>query len=189
MWRWIVVAIIGSVICTVGDHLHATHGVLGYTHVFAWNQAWWVPLLFFGATLGSIGGAHVVRRLFKAPPLAPNSLKLIIGDGIAFAAACALTSFTHTAPNETMLLLAAFWLARVLITPTPPWLIALSFTSAIMGPLVEATVSGFGLFAYTHPDFVGVSRWLPGIYLYTAPISARLEALLVAPAALEAERT
>jgi len=188
MWRWIVVALGGAAICTLGDHLHATHGVLSYTHVFAWNQAWWVPLLFFGATLGSIGGAHIVRRSFRAPPLGPVDAKLIAGDGIAFTAAYALTSFTHAAPNETMFLLVAFWLARVLVTPTPTWVIALSFASAIAGPLTEATISGFGLFAYTHPDFVGVARWLPGIYLYTAPISARMEAVLVRAAPPQDEK-
>jgi hypothetical protein len=178
MWRWIVIALGGALVCTVGDHLHATHGVLGYPHVFVWNQAWWVPLLFFCSTIAALFGARFMRTMFKAPPLAPNDSRFIAGDAIGLSAAYALTSFTHTAPNETMLLLIAFWLARILATPTPPWVIALSLASAFTGPLVEATLSACGLFAYTHPDFIGVARWLPGIYLFVAPISARFEALL-----------
>ena len=180
MWRWIVIAMIGAVACTTLDHLHATHGVLGYPHVFAWNQAWWVPLLFFCSTLTSLAGARFMRKMFRAPPLAPNDARMIAGDGLAFAAAYALTSFTHAAPDETLLLLVAFWGARLLITPTPSWVVALSLASAVAGPLVEGAISSCGLFAYAHPDFAGVTRWLPGIYLFVAPISARLEALLSA---------
>ncbi len=178
MWRWIVIALGGALVCTVGDHLHATHGVLSYPRVFAWNQAWWVPLLFFCSTTAALFGARFMRELFKAPPLAPNRPSFVIRDAIAFTAAYALTSFTHAAPNETMLLLIACWLARILVTPTPRWIIALSLASAVTGPLVEATLSACGLFAYTHPDFIGVARWLPGIYLFVAPISARFEAIL-----------
>ena len=180
MWRWIVIATLGAILCTIGDHLHATHGVLSYPLVFAWNQAWWVPLLFFCSTLASLAGARFMRTMFRAPPLAPNDARMIAGDGLAFAAAYSLTSFTHAAPNETMLLLFAFWGARMLITPTPAWVVALSLASAIAGPLAEATISSCGLFSYTHPDFAGVTRWLAGIYLFVAPISARLEALLSA---------
>jgi hypothetical protein len=178
MWRWIAIAMGGAVVCTALDHLHATHGVLGYTQVFAWNQAWWVPLLFFCSSFAALGGARFMRNMFKAPPLAPNDARMIAGDALAFAAAYSLTSFTHAAPNETMLLLFAFWGARLLLVPTPTWVIALSLGSAIMGPLVEATLSWCGLFSYTHPDFAGIARWLPGIYLYVAPIAARIEALL-----------
>jgi hypothetical protein len=180
MWRWIVIALGGAAICTVGDHLHATHGVLGYSDVFAWNQAWWVPLLFFCSTLIALIGSRVTRKMFDAPPLAPNNPRLMAADLVAFAAAYSLTSFTHAAPNETMLILVAFWIARILITPTPKWVIAFSLISAITGPLVEATLSRCGLFAYTHPDFLGVARWLPGIYLFVAPAIARFEAILSA---------
>jgi hypothetical protein len=178
MWRWIAFAMGGAVLCTIGDHLHATHGVLGYPQVFAWNQAWWVPLLVFCSTLAALAGARFMRTAFKAPPLAPNDARLFAGDALAFAAAYALTSFTHAAPNETMLLLFAFWGARLLLVPTPAWVVAFSIASAITGPLVEATISSCGLFSYTHPDFAGVARWLPGIYLYVAPVCARAEAFL-----------
>ena len=63
MWRWIVIAAGGALVCTLGDHLHATHDVLGYTDVFAWNQAWWVPLLFATASLAAVLGATPLRRL------------------------------------------------------------------------------------------------------------------------------
>ncbi len=180
MWRWIAIAAGGALGCTFGDHLHATHGVLGYTDVYAWNQAWWVPLLFFCSTLLALIGARVCRKFFEAPPLAPNPPLLVALDAIAFAVAYMLTSFTHAAPNLTVLILVGFWIIRMLAIPTPRWVVAFSLVSAIMGPLTEATLSHCGLFAYTHPDFAGVARWLPGIYLFVAPVAARFEALLSA---------
>jgi hypothetical protein len=178
VWRWIVIAMGGALVCTLGDHLHATHGVLGYTDVYAWNQAWWVPLLFFCSTLFALIGARTCRKFFEAPPLAPNTPRLIAADATAFGVAYALTSFTHASPNLTMLILVIFWLIRSVAIATPKWVVAFSLVSAVTGPLVEATISHCGLFAYTHPDFAGVARWLPGIYLFVAPVAARFEALL-----------
>jgi hypothetical protein len=178
VWRWIAIAAGGALVCTLGDHLHATHGVLGYTDVFTWSQAWWVPLLFFCSTLMALVGARTTRRMFEAPPLDPNPPSLVALDAIAFGVAYALTSFTHASPNLTIAILAIFWLIRIVAIKTPKWVIAFSLASAVTGPLVEATISRCGLFAYTHPDFVGVARWLPGIYLFVAPVAARFEALL-----------
>ena len=174
--RWILVALAGSVICTVLDHLHATHGVLTYAHVAFWDQAWWVPLLFFSATLSCLFGARMIRGFFRAPPIAPNPPARIALDGTAFGGAYAMTSFTHAAPTTTLLVLVAFWVARILRGPEP-WIVVLSLATAVAGPLVEATVSATGAFTYEHPDFMGVTRWLPAIYLFVGPISARLEAV------------
>ena len=175
--RWILVALGGAVVCTLGDHLHATHGVLTYAHPSFWNQAWWVFPLFFAASLAALFGARATRKLFRAAPLASSDWRLVAADAIAFVTAYAMTSFTHEAANATLAVLAAFWIARML-AGAPPWLVALSLANAVAGPLVEAAISSTGAFTYDHPDFVLVARWLPGIYLHVAPISARLEALL-----------
>ena len=177
MTRWILVALVGAVACTLGDHLHATHGVLTYAHPSVWNQAWWVLPLFFGASLAALFGARVTRKMFRAAPLAPNDPRLVAADGIAFMTAYAMTSFTHDAANATLAVLFAFWIVRML-AGAPTWLVVLSLANAVAGPLVEAAISSTGAFTYDHPDFVLVARWLPGIYLHVAPISARLEALL-----------
>lgn len=177
MTRWIWVAIGGAVACTVGDHLHATHGVLSYAHPDLWSQAWWVPLNFFLASLASLAGARTTRKVFGGAPLAPNDARLVTADGVAFLTAYFLTSFTHAAPNATLGILVAFWAVRML-AGAPPWLVVLSLVTAVAGPLVEAAISATGAFHYEHPDFLLVTRWLPGIYLHVAPISARLEALL-----------
>ncbi|MGZ3440751.1 MAG: hypothetical protein ACXVDD_14610 [Polyangia bacterium] len=122
--RWLVLALVGAAICTVCDHLHATHGVLYYTHPVVWDQAWWVPLLFTGASLAAVAGATPIRRMFGARVAPAPTVREIAGDGIAFIVAYAYTSYApHDRPNVTLAVLVGFWLARV-VRDRAPWLIA-----------------------------------------------------------------
>lgn len=176
--RWLVLAIVGAAICTVGDHLHATHGVLTYPHVVFWNQAWWVPLLFAGASLAAVLGATPIRRAFGARHEPAPSARQIVGDGIAFMTVYAITSFLPLAtPNVTLALLFAWWLARV-ARDCPTWLIVYSLLMAVAGTLFEAGWSALGFFHYYVPDAIGVPRWLPGIYLHAALVAGPLERTL-----------
>lgn len=176
--RWLILALSGAAICTVCDHLHATHGVLYYAHPVVWNQAWWVPLLFAGAALAAVSGATPIRRLFGARATAAPTAREIAGDGIAFIVAYAYTSFAPADhPNVTLALLACWWLARV-VRGRAPWLIAYSLVMAVAGSAFEATWSALGFFWYHHPDIAGVPRWLPGIYLHVALVAGPLERVL-----------
>ncbi len=176
--RWLVLALCGSALCTVCDHLHATHGVLWYPHPFFWSQAWWVPLLFAGASLAAVAGATPLRRLFGAAPAAAPTAREIAGDGIAFAVAYGYTSFAPAErANLTLALLAACWLARV-VRGRAAWLVAYSLVMAVAGSAFEAGWSALGFFFYHHPDVAGVPRWLPGIYLHAALVAGPLERVL-----------
>jgi hypothetical protein len=176
--RWLMLALVGAAVCTVGDHLHATHGVLVYPHVFAWVQAWWVPFLFAGASLAAVAGATPVRRLLGGRGAPPPTARQVAGDGIAFATAYAYTSFAAPeSPTVTLALLSAWWLARV-VRGRAPWLIVYSLVMALAGSAFEASWSALGFFHYVRPDIAGVPRWLPGIYLHAALVAGPLERLL-----------
>lgn len=176
--RWLVLALGGAAICTVCDHLHATHGVLFYSHPVVFGQAWWVPLLFAGASLAAVGGATAVRRLFGARTASPPTARQVAGDGLAFVTVYAYTSFAPAArPGVTLALLAAWWLARV-VRGRAGWLVAYSLVTAVAGTLFEAGWSALGFFAYHHPDLLGVPCWLPGIYLHAALLAGPLERVL-----------
>ncbi len=176
--RWLVLAVCGAAICTVCDHLHATHGVLWYVHPVFWEQAWWVPLLFAGASLAAVAGARPIRRALGARAAVAPTVREIAGDGLAFAVAYAYTSFApHDRPNVTLALLVAWWLTRV-VRDRPAWLIAYSLVMALAGTAFEAGWSALGFFYYRHPDIAGVPRWLPGIYLHAALIAGPLERVL-----------
>src|SRR5207237_5918138 len=97
--------------CTIGHHLHATPDVLVYPHVVFWDQAWWVPLLFAGASIAAVLGATPLRRLLGSASEPAPTARQIAGDGIAFATAYAYTSFAPaTSPNVTLALLCPWWL-------------------------------------------------------------------------------
>jgi hypothetical protein len=172
--RLVGAALVGAVLCTVGDHLHATNDVLSYPVVFAWSQAWWVPLLFVGASLAAVTGAGTARRLAGAPPLASPGPARLAGDVLSFATAYAFTAYAHTLPNVVLAVLVAWWVARMLsfsAGAAPRWILLLSLATAVLGTGFEAAWSALGFFHYHHPDVAGVPRWLPGIYLHVAPLA------------------
>lgn len=174
--RWVLIAITGGAACTVLDHLHATHDVLWYPRVFAWEQAWWVPLLFACASVASVAGAAPIRRALGGRPLEPPTVRRVAADAIGFIAAYAYTSFGHGRPNVVAAVLLAFFVARA--SAQPVWVIVYALLVAVCGTLFEAGWSSLGFFYYRHPDAIGVPRWLPGIYLHVALLTARLERLL-----------
>jgi hypothetical protein len=49
---------------------------------------------------------------------------------------------------------------------------------AVAGTLFEASWSALGFFHYLHPDVIGVTRWLPGIYLHAGLLAGPLERTL-----------
>jgi hypothetical protein len=173
---WLAVAAAGAVICTVCDHLHVVTGVLAYPHVAFWGEAWWVPLLFGAAAVVIVASAASVRGLFGAPPLPSPSARRVAAGGVAFVTAYAFTAFGHELPNVVAAVLAGFWIARAL--QAPAWLVAYSVVVAVGGSAFEATWSALGFFRYLVPDFAGIPRWLPGIYLHVAFLTADLERIL-----------
>jgi hypothetical protein len=175
MRAWLAIALAGAVVCTVCDHLHVINDVLSYPNIAFWGEAWWVPLLFATASLVIVANAGVIRRALGGAPLDPPSLAQVMADGIVFVTAYAFTAYGHTLPNVVLGVLLGFWLARALTAPI--WLIVYSVLVAIGGTAFEGTWSKLGFFQYLHPDFYGVPRWLPGIYLHVAFLTAGLERL------------
>ena len=167
MRRWAALAGFGAFLCTVLDHLHATHDVLSYAHPVAWNQAWWVPLLFAGATLVIVASASPMRALLGGLTEAPPTARQIAGDAIGFITAYSFTAFGHTQPVVVLVVLTAFWTARTLHCRAP-WMVLYSIGVATGGTLFEAALSSTGTFHYHHPDLLGVPCWLPAIYLHAA---------------------
>jgi hypothetical protein len=170
--RWALAALLGMILCSVCDHLHATYGVLYYPFPVLWAQAWWVPLLFFTASLSSLSGAGVVRRALRGEGVDATARQLV-GSTIAFITAYVFTAFAHSQPNVVLAVLVGWWLARV-VSGAPVWLVAFSLVTAVLGTCFEATLSRVGGFYYHHPDFMGVPRWLPGIYLHAALLAGPL---------------
>ena len=162
--RWLIGGVIGGFASLVGDHLHVTQGVLFYPHPVLWQQAWWVFPLFFGATIAIFAGVNLVHP----KPLDPDPpVRAAIGDFIAFLTAYAFTAFANSLPNVVLFVLLGTWVARV-VRGMPGRHIVFCILCALSGTAFEASWSGLGMFTYYHPDFLGVPRWLPALYLHAA---------------------
>lgn len=172
---FVVATVVGAALCTYGDRLHATHEVLSYPHPVLGPQAWWVPFLFLGATAAAIIAARQTRSILAGPPPPDLSARRVASDGLAFFTAYAFTSFAHALPSVVLAVLVAFWAARML-AGEPRWIVIFSLAMAGAGTAFEAMWSGLGFFNYHYPDYGGVPRWLPAIYLHAAPLAARLSA-------------
>jgi len=173
--RVIAAAVGGAALCTFGDHLHATHGVLSYPRVYLASQAWWGPLLFFGAAIAVLALAVGSRRALRGSPV-DAAWPRIAGDALAFVTAYAFTAFAAELPDVVLAVLVGWWIARMLSSRAQPWVVALGLGLAVLGPLFEDRWASLGMFAYCRPDLAGVPRWLPALYLHVAPLAARLEA-------------
>jgi hypothetical protein len=174
--RWLAIAVAGAVVCTVCDHLHVMTGVLSYPRPAFFGEAWWVPLLFAAASVVIVDGARVVRKALRGPLLpVPSGLRIAAG-GVGFVTAYAFTAYGHDRPGLVLWVLIGFWLARA---PTVPrWVLAYSIVVAIGGSSFEGFWSRLGFFRYHAPDLWGVPRWLPGIYLHVAFLTADLGRLV-----------
>ncbi len=183
--RWLLLALVGALICTVGDHLHATCGVLTYRQTAFWDQAWWVAPLFAGASLVCVLGARLFWSL-GGPNSAPD-MRRIAADGIGFFAAYAYTSFAAAdRPTVTLLVLVVAFAVRVVGEARSRWLVLYCLLLGVGGCVFEGTLSATGAFHYLHPDVLGVPRWLFGIYLHAGLIAGELSLLMMSKRASSA---
>ncbi len=173
--RWLIAAVVGGALCLCGDHLHVTEGVLSYPHRVFWDQAWWVFPLFFGATLALLAGVRVIH---PSPPLRlEHPVRLAVGDVIALFTAYAFTAFASPLPNVVLWVLLGLWAARV-VHGMPARHVAFCLAAAVGGTGWEMMWSGLGMFTYSHPDMLGVPRWLPALYLHAAVAADSCRSLL-----------
>jgi len=171
--RWLVLAIVGALLCTVGDHFHATQGVLVYRQVFAWSQAYWIPPLFALAAIVCVASA----RMFLPRDAAVPELRLIVGDTLGFSCGYLYTSFaTPEHPNLTLLVLVVAFLVRVLGERRPLATVVYCVLLGIGGVVAECLISCTGGFHYLHPDVLMTPRWLGGIYLHVGLLTSDLAA-------------
>jgi hypothetical protein len=172
--RWLVLAIVGALLCTVGDHFHATQGVLVYRQVFAWSQAYWIPPLFALAAIVCVASA----RMFLSRDAAAPELRILVGDALGFSGGYLYTSFAAPEhPNVTLLVLGVAFVVRVIGERRPFAIIVYCLLLGVGGVVSEGLMSSMGGFHYLHPDLFMTPRWLGGIYLHvgllTSDIAAR----------------
>lgn len=170
--RWLLLAIAGALLCTVGDHLHATLGVLVYSHADVWGQPLWVAPMFALAAIVCVATA----RPFVAD-LPPPKASLLLSDALGFMGAYVYTSFAPPdRPSVTLAVLAGAFVVRVLGERRSARVVVYSLLLGLGGVVTERMISATGGFHYLHPDWLKTPRWLAAIYFHAGLLSADIAA-------------
>ena len=173
--RWLAAMGLGGLVATLGDRMHVAYGVLFYRHAAVLHQPWWVFLLFVGATGAMLAGGETVRKALSGDPVPTSPGEALLATA-AFFVAYAFTAVAAELPTFLVVALVLTWLARV--RGMPRWILVYALAVAVGGVGFEAMFSRLGAFAYVRPDWIGVPRWLPGLYLHAALATPRIRGLL-----------
>jgi hypothetical protein len=156
---------LGATLGTALDGIHLHLGAIDYTRPVLLGYAWWVPLLFAGAfSIGLIGPAldRVVGRIHPLPDRRAVALSLALFVASYFTSVIALP-WPVIALLLTGMGAASWWCcdrSRVGL--------GIALGGGLGGLLVEGVLVHAGVFRHLHPVVLGVSGWLPFLYLSAA---------------------
>jgi hypothetical protein len=158
-------ALLGATAGSALDAIHTHFGATAYSQPVLWRMAWWVPLIFAGAFAIGLSRPLLERLLGRLRP-APTGSTTLLAFGIFIAA-----YWLSVAPLDWRLV--AGLLSTIFVVTWTLWDrtllgLAIAATAAIGGPLVEGDLVARGLFVHLHPVVIGVSGWLPFLYLCAA---------------------
>jgi hypothetical protein len=174
MSRLVRCFVLGAVLGTLLDGIHAYGDVLAYPDPAFGRWAWFVPLEF--GLLG-VGAGLVVPHLEElltdgTPPhwsLAQRMSEVLLFAGLYLATAL-------IEPGGAVALavaLGALAAIRLILSPTRgDWAYVLG--AAVLGPATEAIISALGAFDYLEPDFAGIPYWLPALWANAGFLIRRL---------------
>ena len=164
--RSLLLMLAGGTLGALCDHCHVWGGVLAYPGGRIDGQAWWVIPLFAGAALAVAQAPLIVARLLKRE-LQPLTSSRALIYGFLFFAAYASTAIFSAWPTTLLVVLGLLYVPVLVVERSRVLIVATALT-AIVGSLFEAALSATGAFYYTQPDFLGIPRWLPALYLWAA---------------------
>jgi hypothetical protein len=176
--------LLGAVLGTLLDGIHAYGDVLVYENPAFGRWAWFVPVEF-GLTGAAVGLLMPWMERAVADGETPHwSLAQRAAELVLFAGLYLATALVE--PGGAVFLavaLAALALFRVVFgVVRGDWAYALA--AAVLGPAAEAVISALGVFDYVDPDFAGIPIWLPPLWANGGLLIRRL----IAPIALPADQ-
>jgi len=154
---------LGALLGTLLDGIHVYGDVESYPDPALGRWAWFVPLEF--GAVGALAGALIplMERLAGPPRPPPWHVGLRIAELALIVAAYLSTVVLDEAPAVVTVGLIVLLAIRLTFRRVPgDWLYAL--IAAVVGPVVEATLSAAGAFDYADPDVAGIPMWLPALW-------------------------
>ena len=169
----LLLMLIGAIVATLGDAVHAYTGALSYPEPAMGEQAWWVFPGFFVAFGVVVYGYRAMSilledRLLMEQSSAPNTLTDFSESLTLFAVVYFASGVGNAYPSLLCFTFFGLFILRVAVTYERAWLVSFAVSLAISGVLVEVAFCSFGIVTYRTPDFPGVPWWLAGLYLHGA---------------------
>lgn len=180
-WGLAACALLGAVVGTLLDGIHAYGDVLAYDVPGFGRWGWFVPLEF--ALLG-VGAGLAVPWLEGASGGANRNWSALerLGELALFACLYGATTLVGDGVDAVALTVALAVLAalRLLLGDGRgdlPYVVV----AAIAGPLGEMVIAALGAFHYEHPVLLGVPVWLPALWGNAGFLIRRLVKPIVMP--------
>ena len=156
--------LLGAVLGTLLDGIHAYGDVLVYPDPAFGRWAWFVPVEFglTGAAVGLLMPS--IERVVAAGETPHWSLAQRAAELLLFAGLYLATALIEPGGAVVLALaLGALAVVRVLTSGVRgDWAYALA--ASVLGPAGEAIISALGAFDYVEPDFAGIPIWLPALW-------------------------
>ena len=175
----IVLFALGAIFLTLLDSIHVHTRTLAYVHPFAFESAWWVPLLMGSSSaLGGVFYVTMWSRLGGSTILPKRAAvaRALLAFAVMYAASGLLPA-SHTT-KLVVLAVGAVVIYRE-VTPVGNTRVGLILLviGAIGGTIAEAINHGF---FYLEPDFFRVPIWLPALYACATPAMGQLARVIAA---------
>jgi hypothetical protein len=163
----VVLMLAGAIIGPLLDGAHTHTDTARYTKPVFWLMAWWTPLIFAAASLATGLAYPLMERLLKrqTPPLSATTVALA---NALFYFYYLMSAYLPTDNYGKTIVLAVLWgvlwfaFDRTLIG------IVMSASTALCGPLVEASLAWIDVYHYVTPNLYSVPSWLPLLYASAA---------------------
>jgi Protein of unknown function (DUF2878) len=178
--------VVGSVVGTLLDAIHAYGDVLTYPDPVLGRLAFFVPLEF--GLLGLLAGTLVPaleRAAGETPAFATLERLRELTLFAALYASSALLGDGWSVPLAVAL--AALAVVRLARSPGRGDRLYVVL-AAVLGPAAEALMSALGAFEYRHPDVAGVPLWLPALWANGGFLIRRLIGPIAMPSGPAAEQ-
>lgn len=164
MRRALILAFIGSLLGTLLDYSHVASGTIVYLHPAIRGVAWWVPALYAGAGL-AIGLSHPMLDARFGRRGSEISPEKVLGGLVGLAVVWGSSGYLPLPDPLRSLVLGPVALLVWFTCDRTRYGLVLALVTAVVGCLVELTLSALGGFRYLHPDLGAIASWLPWIYV------------------------
>jgi Protein of unknown function (DUF2878) len=186
--RLVACFVLGALLGTLLDGIHAYGDVLAYPDPDFGRWAWFVPLEFGLLGLGAGLVVPGLERLVAPGAVLVWSLARRVFELALFAGLYFVTTLVEGDGAIWLGLALGLLAALRLLRREAPGDWAYVVAASVLGPATEAAMSALGAFDYLDPDVAGIPFWLPGLWANGGLLIRRLIRPIVLPQPLRRER-